>query len=144
MAPPSPGRLLDLLDWLEGRRVAHRPFWIANLIWARADLATITAIADRLLSGEPAPLRLGSGSVAAAGVGPKAALLDRAVTGDLPVPESWVLPPAAAAEPAASPVAAPTVAVPTADVTAPSAAAPTAADDPDSAPATPPLAPGAP
>lgn len=52
--------------------------------------ATVTAIAERLISGQPAPLRLGSGSVAAAGVGPKAALLDRARGAGIDVPTgSW-------------------------------------------------------
>lgn len=53
---------------------------------------TITSIARRLLRNEPAPLRLGSGSVVAAGVGSKAASLDRARATGLPVPRGFVIP----------------------------------------------------
>ena len=59
-----------------------------------ADYArTVTDWARRLVAGRPAPLRIGSGVVAAAGVGPKAALLDRAAQAKLRVPRSVVLPP---------------------------------------------------
>ena len=53
--------------------------------------AVITAIADRLITNEAAPLRLGSGSLETAGVGPKAALLDRARAAGLPVPGGFVV-----------------------------------------------------
>ena len=59
---------------------------------------TITDWAQRLISGRPAPLRVGSGLLAAEGIGPKAALLDRAITGGLAVPASWVLQPDSPAE----------------------------------------------
>ncbi len=36
-----------LLQWLEARAVPHRSFWIANMIWARADPGSIAAIAER-------------------------------------------------------------------------------------------------
>ena len=54
--------------------------------------ATITSIAELLLAGEPVPLRLGSGSVVAGGVGSKAAFLDRARVDGLPVPRGFVVP----------------------------------------------------
>ncbi len=53
--------------------------------------STITAIARRLVAGEPVPPRLGSGSIEAAGVGSKAAALDRAVAAGLPVPRGFVI-----------------------------------------------------
>ena len=36
-----------LLDWLTARGIRHRPFWIVNMIWARADLDTIGQLAAR-------------------------------------------------------------------------------------------------
>jgi pimeloyl-ACP methyl ester carboxylesterase/phosphohistidine swiveling domain-containing protein len=60
--------------------------------------ATIADWAERLVAGRPAPLRVGSGLLAAEGVGPKAALLDRAVAAGLRVPPAFVLLPGAAAE----------------------------------------------
>jgi len=56
--------------------------------------ATITDWAQRLVTGRPAPLRVGSGLLASEGIGPKAALLDRAAAADLPVPPASVLTPA--------------------------------------------------
>ena len=59
-----------------------------------AEYATVIAEwAERLMAGRPAPLRVGSGLLADEGVGPKAALLDRAVLGGLPVPPASVLTP---------------------------------------------------
>ncbi len=58
-----------------------------------ADYArTVSDWARRLVDARPAPLRVGSGVVAAAGVGPKASLLDRAAEAGLRVPRSVVLP----------------------------------------------------
>jgi pyruvate,water dikinase len=54
--------------------------------------ATVTAIVQRLIAGEPAPLRLGSGSGASFGVGAKAAMLDQALAAGLPVPSGFVIP----------------------------------------------------
>ncbi len=57
-----------------------------------ANYATVIADwAERLVAGRAAPLRVGSGLLEAEGVGPKAALLDRAVEHGLPVPRAWVL-----------------------------------------------------
>jgi pyruvate,water dikinase len=57
-----------------------------------ADYAgVITDWAERLTSGRPAPRRVGGGMLAAEGVGPKAALLDRAAAAGLPVPPAVVL-----------------------------------------------------
>jgi subtilisin family serine protease len=36
-----------LIAWLEQRQVPHRSFWIANMIWARADLDVIADLAAR-------------------------------------------------------------------------------------------------
>ena len=36
-----------VLSLLEARGAVHRPFWIANMVWARADRATIEALAER-------------------------------------------------------------------------------------------------
>jgi len=36
-----------LIAWLEERGIPHRPFWIVNMIWARADLAAVAEIAAR-------------------------------------------------------------------------------------------------
>jgi len=36
-----------LIDWLEDRSIPYRSFWIANMIWARADLDTIALLASR-------------------------------------------------------------------------------------------------
>lgn len=36
-----------LLDELSARRVPQRPYWIANMIWVRGDLATVRAMAER-------------------------------------------------------------------------------------------------
>ena len=64
-----------------------------------ADYATvITDWAERLVEARPAPLRVGAGLLSAAGVGPKAALLDRAAAAGLPVPPAFVLAPGSAAE----------------------------------------------
>ncbi len=59
--------------------------------------ATIGDWARRLIDGRAPALRLGSGLLAAEGVGPKAALLDRAVTAGLAVPRGAVIPPGAEA-----------------------------------------------
>ena len=64
-----------------------------------ADYANvITDWAERLVADRPAPLRVGAGLLAAEGVGPKAALLDRAAAAGLPVPPAFVLPPGSAVE----------------------------------------------
>ena len=36
-----------VLALLEARGAVHRPFWIANMVWARADRATIEVLAAR-------------------------------------------------------------------------------------------------
>ncbi len=36
-----------LLAWLAARGVEHRPFWVANMVWVRADAATAAALAQR-------------------------------------------------------------------------------------------------
>jgi subtilisin family serine protease len=36
-----------LLEWLDGRGIPHRAFWIVNMIWARADLDAVAEIAAR-------------------------------------------------------------------------------------------------
>ncbi len=64
-----------------------------------ADYATVIADwAERLIEGRAAPLRVGSGLLDAEGIGPKAALLDRASQQGLPVPSAWVLTPGAEVE----------------------------------------------
>jgi len=64
-----------------------------------AEYATVIADwAERLVAGRPAPLRVGSGVLAAEGIGPKAALLDRAAVAGLPVPSAFVLTPGSATE----------------------------------------------
>jgi pyruvate,water dikinase len=64
-----------------------------------AEYATvITGWAERLVAGRPAPLRVGAGMLSADGIGPKAALLDRAATAGLPVPPAFVLTPGSPAE----------------------------------------------
>jgi pyruvate,water dikinase len=62
-----------------------------------ADYArTITDWARRLVDDRPAALRIGSGVPVAAGIGPKAGLLDRAAERGLPVPRAVVVPPGSA------------------------------------------------
>jgi pyruvate,water dikinase len=56
--------------------------------------ATIADWAERLVTNRPPALRVGSGLLAADGIGPKAALLDRAASAGLPVPAATVLTPA--------------------------------------------------
>jgi hypothetical protein len=36
-----------LIEWLEDRAIPYRSFWIANMIWARADLDTVVLLASR-------------------------------------------------------------------------------------------------
>ncbi|MEO1056798.1 MAG: alpha/beta fold hydrolase [Actinomycetota bacterium] len=59
--------------------------------------ATIGDWARRLVDGRRPPLRIGTGRLSTEGVGPKAALLDRAVVDGLAVPRAAVIPPGAPA-----------------------------------------------
>jgi pyruvate,water dikinase len=63
--------------------------------------AVITDWAERLVADRPAPLRVGSGLLAAEGIGPKAALLDRASVAGLAVPPASVITPSWVATPGA-------------------------------------------
>ena len=64
-----------------------------------ADYAdVITDWAERLVANRPAAMRVGAGLLSAEGIGPKAALLDRAATAGLPVPPAFVLTPGSAVE----------------------------------------------
>jgi subtilisin family serine protease len=36
-----------ILKWLRGRRLAHRPFWLVNMIWVRGDRADIETLSRR-------------------------------------------------------------------------------------------------
>ena len=36
-----------LLAWLTARDIEHRPFWVANMVWVRADAATAIVLAKR-------------------------------------------------------------------------------------------------
>ena len=44
LAKRTQGPLLEVLD---ARGVAHRPYWVANMVWVRGDLATVQAVAER-------------------------------------------------------------------------------------------------
>lgn len=37
----------DLIDWLRARGIEHRPYWIANLVWARLSSADLAELATR-------------------------------------------------------------------------------------------------
>lgn len=89
-----------LLGWLQARGIEHRAFWIANMIWVRADAATLAAIAkrpevERLAANPsvrlplPAPLALPEFRSASPGVAEKAVFAIEWGVAKIRAPEVW-------------------------------------------------------